>query len=136
MHRVFQEDPGLFSRACNKLLGIDMPTPAAISIMSPDLTEIRPLERRADTVLRIDMADGCGYLLVIEAQGKKDVDKPGSWATENRGTGSRRAAPRACASAGSRRWRSPNSSSAWRSWRRRGRQRRSRGSRVPARPAL
>lgn len=80
MHRIFQEDPGLFSRAFEELLGISLPEPEAISILTPDLTEIRPLERRVDTLLRVDIPDGKGYLVAIEAQGRKDPDKPGSWA--------------------------------------------------------
>jgi hypothetical protein len=48
--------------------------------MPTDLTEIKPLERRVDTLLRLDTASGESHLLVVEAQGKKDPDKPASWA--------------------------------------------------------
>ncbi|MGW5275625.1 hypothetical protein ACWEQP_24215 [Streptomyces sp. NPDC004044] len=38
------------------------------------------MERRVDTLLRIDTEDDETFLLAIEAQGKKDPDKPASWA--------------------------------------------------------
>jgi hypothetical protein len=48
--------------------------------MPTDLTEIQPLERRVDTLLKIDTASGESHLLIVEAQGKKDPGKPASWA--------------------------------------------------------
>ncbi|WP_348650865.1 hypothetical protein AAGT00_20695 [Streptomyces cavourensis] len=47
--------------------------------MDTDLTEIRPVERHVDTLLRIDLAGGDGLLLAIEARGRKDPDKRSSW---------------------------------------------------------
>ncbi|WP_327369320.1 hypothetical protein [Streptomyces sp. NBC_01217] len=79
MHRIFQEDPGVFARTF-RTLGLPFPEPVAVSLMPTDLTEIQPLERRVDTLLRIDAAEGDSYLLAVEAQGKKDRAKPGSWA--------------------------------------------------------
>lgn len=79
MHRIFQEDPGIFARTF-RTLGIPFPAPTAVSLLPTDLTEIQPLERRVDSLLRIDTADGSSYLLAVEAQGKKDPDKPGNWA--------------------------------------------------------
>ncbi|MER8083996.1 hypothetical protein ABTZ57_02220 [Streptomyces sp. NPDC094048] len=78
MHRIFQEYPGLFSRV-SEVLGVTIGPPASATVMPTDLTENRPLERRVDTLLRIDMEDDQSYLLAIEAQGKKDPDKPASW---------------------------------------------------------
>ncbi|GAA2310770.1 hypothetical protein SVIO_053120 [Streptomyces violaceusniger] len=49
-------------------------------MLTPDATEIRPLERRVDSVLRVDPPDGGGFLLAIEAQGRPDPDKAVSWA--------------------------------------------------------
>ncbi len=63
-----------------RTLGIPFPEPVAVSLMDTDLTEIRPLERHVDTLLRIDVASGDSLLLAIEAQGKKDPDKRSSWA--------------------------------------------------------
>jgi hypothetical protein len=79
MHRIFQEDPGIFARTF-RALGLTFPDPVTVSLMPTDLTEIRPLERRLDTLLRIDSAWGGSHLLAVEAQGKKDRDKPVSWA--------------------------------------------------------
>ncbi len=79
MHRLFQEDPAVFARAFDRL-GIPFPHPVQTSLLSPDLTEMRPLERRLDTLLQIEAADGSSYLLAIESQGKKDPRKLGSWA--------------------------------------------------------
>jgi hypothetical protein len=79
MHRIFQEGPGIFARTFARL-GIPFTEPLAVSLLSTDLTEIKPLERRLDTLLQIDTADGESYLLAVEAQGRKDADKGGSWA--------------------------------------------------------
>ncbi|MFC1402383.1 MULTISPECIES: hypothetical protein [Streptacidiphilus] len=79
MHRIFQEDPGIFARTF-AALGIPFPEPIAVSLLPTDLTEIQPLERRVDSLLQIDTASGVSYLLAVEAQGKRDPDKPGNWA--------------------------------------------------------
>ena len=79
MHRIFQEDPGIFARTFTAL-GLPFPEPVAVSLLPTDLTEIQPLERRVDSLLQIDTASGTSYLLAVEAQGKKDTDKPGNWA--------------------------------------------------------
>ncbi|MFE9815896.1 hypothetical protein [Streptomyces sp. NPDC005773] len=79
MHRIFQEYPGLFSRV-SEVLGITIPPPVSVTVMPTDLTESRPVERRVDTLLRLDTEDDQPFLLAIEAQGKKDPDKPASWA--------------------------------------------------------
>jgi len=46
--------------------------------MNFDLTEIEPVERRVDTLLRAETDEG-PYLLVVESQRKKDEAKRGSW---------------------------------------------------------
>ncbi|MFE0347279.1 RpnC/YadD family protein [Streptomyces griseoluteus] len=79
MHRIFQHDTRLFSRV-SKALGFDLPTPDSITILPTDLTESSPVERRVDTLLRLDSAAHGVFLLAIEAQGKKDPAKPASWA--------------------------------------------------------
>ncbi|MER7838903.1 hypothetical protein ABTY98_24255 [Streptomyces sp. NPDC096040] len=41
--------------------------------VTTDVTEVRPLERRVDTVLRVGPSDGENFLLTIESQpGKKE----------------------------------------------------------------
>ncbi|MER6065637.1 hypothetical protein ABT167_31640 [Streptomyces sp. NPDC001792] len=78
MHQIFREDPGLFARALPRA-GIPFPEPTAIQLLDTDLTEIRPLARRVDTLLRVETAEDGGFLLAVEAQGKPDPDEPGSW---------------------------------------------------------
>lgn len=77
MHRIFQEYPGLFSRV-SEVLGVPFSPPVSTTLLPTDLTEARPVERRVDTLLRIDTQDDETFLLAIEAQGKKDPDKPAS----------------------------------------------------------
>ncbi|ROQ68301.1 hypothetical protein EDD93_2758 [Streptomyces sp. 840.1] len=79
MHRIFQENPGLFSRV-SEVLGITIPPPVSVTVMPTDLTENRPVERRVDTLLRLDTENDEPLLLAVEAQGRKDPDKPASWA--------------------------------------------------------
>ncbi|MFI8949039.1 hypothetical protein ACIGO6_21280 [Streptomyces sp. NPDC053750] len=79
MHRIFQHDPGLFSRV-SRFLGVDIPKPIGATALPTDLTEASPVERRVDTLLRFETAEQGAFLLAVEAQGKKDPDKPASWA--------------------------------------------------------
>ncbi|MFJ2897676.1 hypothetical protein ACIO87_22655 [Streptomyces sp. NPDC087218] len=78
MHRIFQEYPGLFSRV-SEVLGVDIPPPTSAVALPTDLTEARPVERRVDTLLRIETEREGAFLLAIEAQGKKDPRKTTSW---------------------------------------------------------
>ncbi|MGW1403806.1 hypothetical protein ACWCRF_35380 [Streptomyces sp. NPDC002405] len=79
LHRIFQEDPGLFARAV-KGLGVLFDTPVTASPLPTDLTENRPVERRVDTLLRMDTAHDGSFVLAVESQGRRDPDKPASWA--------------------------------------------------------
>ncbi|AWL40074.1 MULTISPECIES: hypothetical protein [Streptomyces] len=79
MHRIFQEYPGLFSRL-SEVLGVAFPEPTTTEILTNDLTENQPLERRVDTLLRIETERDGPFLLAVEAQGRKDPDKHASWA--------------------------------------------------------
>lgn len=79
MHRVFQAHPDLFSRV-SEVLGVDFAPPTSVTVLPTDLTETRPLERRVDTLLRLESEDDEPLLLAVEAQGKKDPAKPASWA--------------------------------------------------------
>ncbi|WP_406412372.1 hypothetical protein OG923_25510 [Streptomyces halstedii] len=78
MHRVFQEYPGLFTRLSD-VLGLQLPPVASSEPLTVDLTENEPLERRVDTLLRIETQGDGPFLLVVEAQGKKDPGKTASW---------------------------------------------------------
>ncbi|WP_031524552.1 hypothetical protein [Streptomyces sp. NRRL F-5123] len=79
-HRIFQERPELLTPVFD-LLGVRLPQQAVTEVLTPDVTEIRPLERRVDTVLRVSGPGGeSPLLLAIEAQQRRDLDKPVSWA--------------------------------------------------------
>ncbi|MFI1914402.1 hypothetical protein [Nocardia sp. NPDC020380] len=78
MHRLFQSHPEVFGRAF-AALGLPFPDPTAVSLLPNDLTEIDPIERRVDTLLRLDTDEG-PFLLLVEAQGKGDPKKPAAWA--------------------------------------------------------
>ncbi|WP_433525955.1 hypothetical protein ACQPZ2_14220 [Nocardia pseudovaccinii] len=78
MHHLFRQDPGVFARTIRDL-GLPFPDPIDVALLPTDLTEIDPLERRVDTLLRIETAEGA-FLLLVEAQGHEDKKKPSSWA--------------------------------------------------------
>jgi hypothetical protein len=78
MHRIFQERPEIISPVF-KALGIPPPEKATVDVVTPDVTENKPLERRIDTLLRISPSDGEDFLLAVEAQGGKDPDKESTW---------------------------------------------------------
>ncbi|MCF2127587.1 hypothetical protein L1I79_14215 [Strepomyces sp. STD 3.1] len=79
LHRIFRADPGLFARLLPRA-GIGFPEYTAIEPVDSDLTEIRPLERRVDSVFRVRAAgEEGGFVLAVESQGKPDPDKHSSW---------------------------------------------------------
>ncbi|WP_028807839.1 hypothetical protein [Streptomyces canus] len=78
MHRIFQKDPALLTRALQQVLGVPIPEPREFAAMNVDLTEVEPVERRVDTLLRAETDEGV-YLLVVESQGEPDQRKWGSW---------------------------------------------------------
>ncbi|MFI9200360.1 hypothetical protein [Streptomyces sp. NPDC053048] len=79
-HRIFQDCPELLAPVF-RLLDVPFPAKASVEVLTADATEIRPLERRVDSVLRIEPPDGSsGFLLAIEAQGRRDPAKAVSWA--------------------------------------------------------
>ncbi|MGW3112544.1 hypothetical protein [Streptomyces sp. NPDC001091] len=78
LHRIFQKDPALLTRALQRVLHVPFPEPHEIAALNIDLTEIEPVERRVDTLLRAETDEGT-YLLVVESQGKVDERKRGSW---------------------------------------------------------
>ncbi|MFI1357342.1 hypothetical protein ACH4TV_27715 [Streptomyces sp. NPDC020898] len=79
MHRIFRQEPGLLASVARKL---DIPafgTPISVTELPTDLTENHPVERRVDTLLQIEEAGG-SYVLAVEAQGKPNKSKHGTWA--------------------------------------------------------
>ncbi|MFI8851407.1 hypothetical protein [Streptomyces sp. 891-h] len=77
-HRTFREFPGLYRRAFS-LLGLPDPGPTEAESLNCDLTEIQPVERRVDSLLRLRCAGSRTYLLIVESQTKKDPAKARSW---------------------------------------------------------
>ncbi len=77
-HRIFQDRPELLTPVFG-LLGIPMSGKASAVVLSPDVTEIQPLERRVDSVLRVEPSDGDDFLLALETQGRRDQRKATSW---------------------------------------------------------
>jgi hypothetical protein len=78
-HRIFHEHPEALAPVF-EALGDPPPAKSDVKELSPDTTEIRPLERRVDTVLKVEPPEGESYLLAIESQTKQDPDKATSWA--------------------------------------------------------
>ncbi|MFF8100964.1 hypothetical protein ACF07S_14515 [Streptomyces sp. NPDC016640] len=77
-HRLFQEHPEALAPVF-EALGLPPPLKTDFHGLSPDVTEIRPMERRADTVLKFEPDVGEHFVLAVEAQTKKDPDKAKSW---------------------------------------------------------
>ncbi|WP_067544537.1 hypothetical protein [Nocardia crassostreae] len=78
MHRLFRRHPEVFGHAFAEL-NLPFPEPRSVALLPNDLTEIEPLERRVDTLLRIDTGEG-PFLLLVEAQGRDDKKKFSAWA--------------------------------------------------------
>ncbi|MFD5802393.1 hypothetical protein [Streptomyces sp. NPDC127020] len=71
LHRIFRMDPGLFARLLPRA-GIVFPEHTAIEPLDTDLTEIRPLERRVDSVFRVRVAGEEGGLRrKVRVQGQR-----------------------------------------------------------------
>jgi hypothetical protein len=80
-HRIFQGGPELMSSVFG-VLGMPLSKKTVVEVLSPDVTEIRPVERRIDSLLRVSQGeDGKDtFMLAIEAQMRPDKDKAVSWA--------------------------------------------------------
>ncbi|MER7777864.1 hypothetical protein ABTZ21_23195 [Streptomyces sp. NPDC096191] len=75
LHRIFRVDPGLFARLLPRA-GIVFPEHTAIEPLDTDLTEIRPLEHRVDSVFRVRVAgEEGGFVLAVESQGITEADE-------------------------------------------------------------
>jgi hypothetical protein len=66
-HRIFQDHPEVLTPVF-EALGLPPPAKATIEVLSPDATELKPLERRVDTVLKVEPSEGGGFLIAVEAQ--------------------------------------------------------------------
>jgi hypothetical protein len=79
LHRIFREDPGLFTRTLRRVLAVDFPEIESVSVLDAELTTTSALERRVDTILKAETAAG-SHLLVIEPQTEPKDEKIRSWA--------------------------------------------------------
>ncbi|MFF1380666.1 hypothetical protein [Streptomyces sp. NPDC058308] len=77
-HRIFQERPELLEPVF-RILGVALPERPTVEVITTDVTETRPIERRIDTLLRVSEPNGRAFLLVIEAQQRRDPEKALSW---------------------------------------------------------
>ncbi|MCL6732994.1 hypothetical protein [Streptomyces neyagawaensis] len=78
LHQICQKDTEGMIRSFRRLFHVPFPEPRVISVVNTDLTEIAPVERRVDSLVRVDTDEG-DFLLVLESQGKRDERKRGSW---------------------------------------------------------
>ncbi|MGY1437697.1 RpnC/YadD family protein [Streptomyces reniochalinae] len=79
-HRIFQERPALLVPTF-RLLGVSLPEDSLVEVLTPDATELKPIERRLDSVLRLTPRDGGPpVMLAVEAQSRRDQGKAASWA--------------------------------------------------------
>jgi hypothetical protein len=77
-HRIFQDRPELLTPVF-RILGVPLAAKMSVEVLSPDVTEICPLERRIDTVLRVEPSDGDAFVLAIEPQRRREPTKGATW---------------------------------------------------------
>lgn len=77
-HRIFQDHPEILAPLF-EALGMPPPAKADIELVTPDVTELKPLERRVDTVLKVEPSEGDAFLLAVEAQTRRAPDKGVNW---------------------------------------------------------
>jgi hypothetical protein len=78
LHRIFLQDEALFARAAAHILGIVVQEPQQVTVLSNDLTNIKPIERRPDSVLMAEwlIDDPAGrYILIVESQTEPEEAK-------------------------------------------------------------
>jgi hypothetical protein len=79
LHQVFRESPNLFADTIQRVCQVDFPEIVEAEVIDTDLTEIRPIVRRPDTVIKAETSDG-PQILIVEAQTKEEPSKIRSWA--------------------------------------------------------
>lgn len=76
--RLIQEKPESVAQTFTAL-GIQVPETRSITIVSPDATEVLPVERRIDVVLKFETYQQGEFLLLVEVQRGKEAAKPSTW---------------------------------------------------------
>ncbi|MFF3496800.1 hypothetical protein ACFYWS_36295 [Streptomyces sp. NPDC002795] len=79
MHHFFRKETAMMVRNFQRLFHVPFPEARDIAVLNTALTEVTPVDRRVDTLMRVDTDEG-NYLFAYESQGKRDDAKPGSWA--------------------------------------------------------
>ncbi|GAB3279292.1 hypothetical protein GCM10027589_05740 [Actinocorallia lasiicapitis] len=78
LHHPFREDPTLATRALLEVCGVDLRI-EKVTELNVDMTELSPLERRIDTVLKLEPADRPPFVMGVESQTRPDERKRESW---------------------------------------------------------
>jgi hypothetical protein len=78
LHHLFRNDPELITHALREISGMDLEVIKATEL-NIDTTELRPLERRSDTVLELELADHGSCIMVVESQTDPDEEKITAW---------------------------------------------------------
>jgi hypothetical protein len=77
-HSIFRHDGDLFPEVMKQVFGVVLGKASRVTVLSTDLTERRPMERRADSVLLAELLvedQASKYVVVVEAQTDPDEDK-------------------------------------------------------------
>jgi hypothetical protein len=81
-HRVFRHVDDLLPEVMDRVFGVALGKAGRVTVLSTDLTEPEPLERRPDSVILAELLvqdDDGTYIVVVESQTSEDRDKPWSW---------------------------------------------------------
>ncbi|MEU8363057.1 hypothetical protein AB0C27_44275 [Nonomuraea sp. NPDC048882] len=79
LHRIFRDNPELYTRAF-EMIDIKLPVPQEIAVIDTDMTEILPIERKADTVVMFLLKQEKKHIIITEAQLRESEKKVSSWA--------------------------------------------------------
>lgn len=81
-HSIFRHDEDLFPEVMSQVFGVVLGKAGRVTVLSTDLTERRPQERRADSVILAELLvedEKSKYIVVVEAQTDPDEAKQWSW---------------------------------------------------------
>ncbi|WP_326629140.1 hypothetical protein OIE67_36680 [Nonomuraea fuscirosea] len=79
LHRIFRDNPELYTRAF-EMIDIKLPVPQEIAVIDTDMTEILPIDRKADTVVMFLLEQEERHIIITEAQLRESEQKVSSWA--------------------------------------------------------
>lgn len=79
LHRIFQRHTELLTRVLRNELAVPLPDPIKVEIMNVDLTDLEPVPRWVDTLIKLQYEDG-HVIAAIEAQTARSEQKRRRWA--------------------------------------------------------